>query len=651
MTDASRNHIFVIGDLVIDHTVIVQQEERHGGAKGPGYEVVRRISTAGGAANSARILAALNPGYTFLWGLIGNSVWGDFRQILEASQAIDGSKSAIKFRGIRDETNARMNTISRVLKVADNDDPKESILRFDDHGHVHVPEDKRKSSLHYLKRVHEKYRVHGVVIIDMDMNCLKPFQILDIAKFCEDENIPLYVNPRYDRKKYIGVEGTAIIASLDEWLSLVDTEDSKETWMGQLDHDDGLIRMAQLTLQHFSGFNYQVVLCGESGAVIVTPSISGNGKYEIFKAKPPQAKKGFTDPKLGSGDVATAVFAMEFSSSLDRSTQRVLEAFAKANVVVAAFQDTPGQRMPSRETATEYQENLRLPQRRIEWTAGPLYLPKEPIIQLSADGYGTRVPTVYSVDHIFRDAMNSFIDDVENEWVPSKLKSLILGAPSASGKSTILSQLEGDLGITLGVRCVRVKKPKEITWSQLDSFLDGLRAAHPSPTKLLIAIDEALKAPMVTYLKKYGVLLLNLAHDREIRFLFVDAGFTQERQLPTSSEFTSRCKPYHLPALTDRLQDTPYIIGGMLFKQIDDPKVRSIKADRAFLIALINQTISHPNLREIETHVESAYAKAIKAHESLEPLVMNLQHLPRNIASQSNDNTSHGIREFEFIRR
>src|SRR5260221_8837924 len=118
MNDVSRN-IFVIGDLVVDHTVFVQQPSGpHQNIEGePVHEVVRRIDRAGGAANTARILAILNTGQTFLWGLTGESNWGPFRSILEKSQAIDGADSNIKFRGVRDETNAQMNTITRLIMV------------------------------------------------------------------------------------------------------------------------------------------------------------------------------------------------------------------------------------------------------------------------------------------------------------------------------------------------------------------------------------------------------------------------------------------------------------------------------------------------------------------------------------------------------
>jgi len=117
-----KKNIFVIGDLVIDHTVFVRIPT---GSFQPAtgeavYKVIRRQDTAGGAANSARILSVLNEGHTYLWGVIGGSKWGSFRMILESSELLDNARSNIEFRGSQDETDAQMNTITRLILVEDS---------------------------------------------------------------------------------------------------------------------------------------------------------------------------------------------------------------------------------------------------------------------------------------------------------------------------------------------------------------------------------------------------------------------------------------------------------------------------------------------------------------------------------------------------
>jgi hypothetical protein len=646
VANGARNNIFVIGDLVIDHTVVVKAVERPHDVRGTVYEVIRRIDTAGGAANCARILAALSPGFTFLWGLIGHSVWGGFRGVLENSQIIDGSNLAIKFRGVQDETHARINTISRVERISEDDDHKETLLRFDDHGHVHVPDDKRKSAFHYLVRVNEKYNIHGVVINDLDMNCLKITQIEDIAAFCLKAEIPLFVNPNFTLKNYNNIKGTAILSSLDEWRALVGSADPRETWLAQLDHPDGLTKMAHLSVERFGKFDYQIVLCGELGSVLILPS-NVRGKYEIYRAHPPKTRKGFTHPKLGCSDIMTAVFALELCSHPEPSNKLVLNAFAKANVAVGSFQDMRGPRMPLRGDVHGLQQHLTLPDKKLDWLAGVLYLPKEPTVQLSDHNHATRVPTLYSVDPAFRETMNNLVTDIQHEWTQSR--SIILGAPSASGKTTILKQLESDFGKELGVHFRRIEKIDEINWSKLDASLDALKTSCDPDHHLLLGFDEAAKVPFVGRLAKFGVQLLNAAEPRNVRCLFVSAEFNAEYTGSLSSEFRSRCRPFYIPPLTSRFEDIPYVVGGMLFKQMSDPKVKSIKVERSVLLALINQMIKHPNLREIEDVVELAY-KSAKKRIPAGPIELTIADLPRNVHEASNDHDNHGLNSYEFVR-
>ena len=67
-----KKNIFVIGDLFIDHAIFVKEPDGpHQPVEGEQiYKVVRRQDTAGGAANTARILAVLNEGKTYLWGIL-----------------------------------------------------------------------------------------------------------------------------------------------------------------------------------------------------------------------------------------------------------------------------------------------------------------------------------------------------------------------------------------------------------------------------------------------------------------------------------------------------------------------------------------------------------------------------------------------------
>jgi hypothetical protein len=643
----ARNNIFVIGDLVIDHTVIVKDQDRETGGRRPGLEVVRRVDTAGGAANCARILATLNPGYTFLWGLIGNSIWGDFRRILEHSQAIDGSTSAIKFRGVMDETRARMNTISRVIKLPHTaEGQRQDILRFDDHGHIHVPEDKRRTALTYLERVHQKYTVHGVLFSDLDMNCLKADQLVDLSTFCKEEGIPLFVNPGVDSRKYKGIHGSVILASLDEWLALVESDEPKDTWLGRLDHIDGLIRMAQISLEYLNNFKYQVLLCGASGSVIIVPHERDAGKYLIYKAEPPGTEKPFAQMKLGSGDIMSAVFAMEFSSSPYANTEAILGAFAKANSVVGCFQDTLGPRMPSFEVVQKVQQRLATPVKKTEVSAGVLFLPNNSTIRLSDPNHATGIPTLYSADPDFQQELKRLVQDIREAWESNELRSIILGAPSGTGKTTILNELKGDWGKSLGVH-FDVIPAASMDWTHSESFLDSVKKQSMS-NRVLLGFDEAWKAPIKRNLQKYGVTLLNEAHARDIRFLLVSAEFKGDNNT-ASSEFSSRCRTYYLPSLDRRLGDIPYIIGGMLVRHLGGVDLASIKVERSFLIALTNKAVDHPNLRKIDEYVETAVKAARKEFANMDDMVLSASHLPKEVRDLAKDDNRLAHQIFEYV--
>ncbi|MCA1613418.1 MAG: PfkB family carbohydrate kinase [Acidobacteria bacterium] len=238
MNKRSTN-IFVIGDLVIDHTIFVRDATvTHKGIAGePIYEVVRRVDTAGGAANNARVLAVLSPGKTFLWGLVGRSNWGSFRSILEKCHAIDEADANVEFRGVQDETQAQMNTITRLIMVDDDPpdyDRPEHKARFDDYGHLHVADDKRLAVIHYLERAHEKHTIDGIIVNDLDMNGLTADIIQRIAKFANGQTppVPLFIDPKRLGRKYNDIQGTAIMPNLTEWCQLVgQTEpNAPSTW-------------------------------------------------------------------------------------------------------------------------------------------------------------------------------------------------------------------------------------------------------------------------------------------------------------------------------------------------------------------------------------------------------------------------------------
>jgi sugar/nucleoside kinase (ribokinase family) len=652
MSDVSKN-IFVIGDLVIDHTVFVQSPSgpHQNIEEEPIYEVTRRIDTAGGAANTARILAVLNQGYTFLWGLTGVSNWGSFRTILEKSQAIDGANSNIKFRGIHDETHAQMNTITRLIMVGNpaNYSSRQHKVRFDDYGHIHVSEDKRRTVLHYLERAHHKHTLHAIVINDLDMNSLTRDLVRHIAKFANSQNprIPLIVDPKRKIEKYLDIEGTAILPNLAEWCYLVYERDQESVnrWRRHLDDPERLIELAQLSFKFLGNFRYHIIKCDSLGAIILAPHPDKRNRYAVYRVAPHQILNHKPPHQLGCGDVMTGIVAMEFAKS-KQTTEDMLQAFGKANAGVACYRDMPWQRMPSLEYVLDTQKNVIHPTLKCEPSKGMLFLPKKDVVYLS--DYETSVAGLHSADTIFHDRLKALLHDLKTEW-KGKLKSIILGAPAGSGKTTLINTLKAGLGEQLGLNVIDLSDHNLIDWNDLEGFFrDISNKKDPKKGEIVIVIDEALKAPMGEKLKTHGVRLLNAAHSNNIRVFFIDALFEPGQQPSVTSEFTSRCKGYYLPSFEERPIDIPYVVAGFVFSLLE-PTVRSLKFEGQFLLTLTDAILSTPNPRVLCNWAEEAYSKARGEWNNKEPLYMGFNHLPQDL-QRTNKSPAIVDKEYEFRR-
>ena len=187
VTEAQVN-IFVFGDLVLDHAIFVKKKggrsQRVGDEKI--YDVIRRIDTAGGAANCARVLAVLSRGRTFLWGVTGASPWGAFASVLRNAEVSDCAVSPIVFWTHYDKAPA-MNTITRVIR--EDGRQRHHEYRFDDVGHA-LNEDALAAAAAYLNNAENRYGgVHAIIINDLDMSVF--------LMSWSDESVPLPMSARY----------------------------------------------------------------------------------------------------------------------------------------------------------------------------------------------------------------------------------------------------------------------------------------------------------------------------------------------------------------------------------------------------------------------------------------------------------------------
>ncbi len=355
-----NRNIFVAGDLVIDHDRFLTDHPRlpHQVRRGEhSDEAVRRLDTAGGAANTARILAVLNEGPTYLWGVVGDSPWGSFREILERSQALDGAKRFVEFRAVRDERDETMNTVNREI-VARGDPPSYDDLwckgRILDGPRLWIPESKRLTLLEELRAVQRQRPLDAIILNDLDLGALTPTLVAGIAKFASSQDPPvkLFVDPKWNRAKYEDIDGVAILPNLAEWCSLVGERVEEEMeWRNRILNPAGLQTMARRSVEALGTFACHVVKCEDKGTILVTTRRMEHGGRSTrcaYRIKPRETLRRNPLDQVGCGDVMTGVFALLFPGT-DDDIDGVLLSLRKASSAVGCYREMDWRRMPARD--------------------------------------------------------------------------------------------------------------------------------------------------------------------------------------------------------------------------------------------------------------------------------------------------------------
>ncbi|MEN3335534.1 MAG: hypothetical protein V7641_4899 [Blastocatellia bacterium] len=643
-----KKNLFVIGDLVIDHTVFVTIP--------PGtiqdvsgetvYNVVRRQDGAGGAANSARILGVLNEGQTYLWGVIGSSTWGGFRTILESSQLLDNARSNIEFRGVQDETDAKMNTITRLILVEENGRIKRTI-RFNDVEHVHVSDSKRETIMYHLKHVHDRNPLDAIVINDLDKKCLTKDIVTAIAGFAEDNRIPLFVDPKRDRSKYTDIKGTAILPNLLEWCYLIEQPEEKryKYWRNNLDSSEVLTEMANLSFRYLGNFKYHIITCDRLGAVVIAPHPKREHLYAVYRAGAAPSSEQVIDSPIGCGDIMTAIFAATYDKSWEEtegSTEMALAAFHQANIAVGCYCDMSWHRMPSYELIRERQKtNPQYSYRLLaEPSKGMLYLPQKEHIILSE--VETVLPRIYSVSVNFKSKIKALLEKITILAQQITPQSLRLGAPSGAGKSRIIEGL-------LNTLPQRGMPAIEITKKTLVGLVDKKNRAMQELSELMkqsgyelgggpipcfVIVDEAYG----NYFSQKSMLdLLHWAHAEGIRFVFVDSLFhsSNKKKVKILDDISSRCFLFEFPGIAERPGDIPYLIANKLLERAESGGLRTIKIDGKLLLSVTNRILEDKHPRETLYALSSVFDNAKKDNQSGHSILVQFEHLPENLAALS----------------
>jgi sugar/nucleoside kinase (ribokinase family) len=641
---------FVLGDLIFDHLIPVKEKvppfHPEGGHE-KCFDGSRRETIAGGAANSARLAAALSGGRTCLWGLSGHSPWGSFAQILERSQSRDHTIKPIVYHGA-DSSSHPMNTITRIMEVT-GERVSKWLYRIDGVQNTDATHSQADDAISYLEReVCGGRRIDAIILCDHEMGALNRKLIERIGSFATEHGIPLFVDPKRDWEKFDSITVFCSTPNLDQWCAIIQKvaphagDYQSEPWWDENLRYAGTRKLFALkSLRHMPNARFHIVKRGQHGAILIAPRTSQvegalTDSWTIYEL-PPFNLQGDQPVQIGAGDVLIAAFAIEFIGLQDITDEgsRILRALERANRVVACYLKSEWQRMPSKSNLSQFKN---------EYPATPEVIEKETILggvrYLPAAGIhhdlankSVRGSELVSTDDRFHNIIGALLDDLKLP-VP---RHAILTAEGGSGKSKFIDVLNRDAR-TLGYSVWEPPSTSRKSWHNWKSVAKAVDAiaqewnerkqnASPTPSHLVVVLDEAFKAENCDTLLfgTSGVALLRaLLEISVVRLLMIDAGYQDKKPRLNEKEFVDRCREYTLPPLSSRLNDVAYIAAAYC---LTTKKAPLLEVSERALLGLINWTLTtgDKNPRSLLDKVEEILAQFPGTGP---PLQIHRSHLP-----------------------
>ena len=630
-------NIFVFGDLVLDHLIPVVEKTRphQTGAEQLVRDGRLRMTIAGGAANCARVIAALNSGRTCLWGLSGYSPWGAFPQILQQCHAIDGAESGAIYHGSHQESH-QMNTINRNV-LTDSDGRHHREYRVDDVHDVPVTDTQALDAVGHLRAESKEHGVNAIIFNDLDMKALNESLIADIGEFASLEGIPVFVDPKRSWEKYRSITVECALPNFEEWCYIVDGRDSRSEWKKHLNTKDGLELMANRTLRIMPKSKFHIIKCDKDGAVFIGPK--GSDHRFIAHILPHPIKREDRPYKLGPGDILVGALALEYAKIKDSSTatDRMLTALEKANAVVACYLELDWQRVPNEREMDRFTKQPMRTEFESEVPEGVLWLPPGEFIELS--DFSIHESELVTADISYKRKVDELVEFFIGGWDSELLRSAILTGRGGIGKSALTDILKKQLPEKIVVwaefnssACPNVEAAvSQITekWTALQKTTEGL----------LIVIDEAFSAGIHLLTRENGKMLLQQSTNiaQRTRFLFTDADYHNHETDVSESQFKSRCKTFELPSLDSRKGDIAYIFAAGCVRALQTWRAQDDTVDisEAVLLSVINWVLeahgrqSPRTIREVAREtVERALNKQASNQTVLE---ISKRHLPTQV--------------------
>jgi bifunctional ADP-heptose synthase (sugar kinase/adenylyltransferase) len=646
MTKMTTPHnIFVLGDLVLDHFIPVTEKLL------PHQPVLRervvdghqRRTIAGGAANCARVIAALGRGRACLWGLSGYSPWGAFVQILDRSIAADGAETRVIFHGAHNEAH-QMNTITRVVSIGD-DGVRHRELRIDDLHFVPVTDSQRRDAVEYLRAETEEHGLSAIIINDLDMKALSEPLIKDIGDFAAANDIPLFVDPKRDWRKYLGIKVTCALPNLTEWCHIINDSDGDSKWREALASEQSLKRMAARCQRYMPNASFHIIKCDRDGAVVVGPANPGQHFVYHISAHPIPSPR--LPGQLGAGDVLVAALALEFASLRNETNQtsRMLKSLSTAGGVVGCYLGMDWQKVPNQREMQAFEIRDMQIVKRSEVADGLLLLPPADQGDIDLQKYSVEGSALVSVDDTYHNTIRAMLHYLSTDWHGETPGSAILTGRGGNGKSELI-----------GIIQRRLEKMAIPTWTDartsLQACLDVLGAkaciikklagAHDTKVGLLVVIDEAFTAVPHLLLADKGKMLLQLSVELglPVRYLFIDADYSRHRAELSQSQFIDRCKEFESPTLASRHCDIPYIFAMACLRHSKKihQEIRDVKISEAVLLSAINWVLNTPEeLQSARRLYDKAKDPVTNALAGFSPgddtLTITRRHLDRELNS------------------
>jgi len=523
----SNSNLIIIGDLLIDHTVFVKGSEIYP-LPVPGemaYQVLRRIDIAGGAATTARAINNISEGTTFLWGLLGASPWGTFRNILANSQALDGAKNRIEFRGVQDETDASLTTISRLVEVYKDDTNGERYIRkarFLDYGQTHIPVIRQLAALRYhFQGINKKSPLSCIVLNDLDLGAIQQTTINEVRRFSKQNNIPIILRARRAGKKFSELNADVLVCSLAEWRLLVDEEKTVDYWVTNMHKSIVADDFVRLTFNRFKKIRRYIILVGDEWIdklYVIQPNgddlltniiqVEGISKKDIARTQ-----------QVGVSDVFTGIFAKIISTV--GINEDLINSIQITKIGIRAYQRSRWHCVPQFETISRekfgFDDDVVNISKKIY---GTFYLPEKRHINLF--DAKTEFDGIYTVTKEVR----TILHEIKLDLV-TKNESILIVASGGSGKSEIAKQIQQN-SQELGDNAIKLSELEiKWNWDNPQKTISDLYHACKKKgfDKPFIIVDEALKQPGSKSIKSKGVVLLEQASEFKIRLLLIDAEF------------------------------------------------------------------------------------------------------------------------------